>query len=59
MGLTESRETAPPLCGLEGRLGHILGRQPLGDILLRVGKLVANGDPLDPDILQADAIPRE
>lgn len=59
MPLSESRETAHPLCGLEGRLGRILGRHPLGEFPLRVLELVANGDPFDPDILQADAIPRK
>ena len=40
-------------------LSYILGRHPLGDCSLCVWELVANGDPFDPNILQADAIPRE
>jgi hypothetical protein len=59
MRLSESRETAPPLCGLEGRLDHILGQHPLGEFPPRVSKPVANGGPFDLDILQADAVPRE
>ena len=54
MGLSESRETASPLCGLEGRLDHILGQHPLGDFLLRVCKLLANADLFDPNILQVE-----
>jgi hypothetical protein len=59
MLMGESRETAPPLCGLEGRRGNILGRHPLSKFLLRMLELVANDNPFDPDILQAGAIPRE
>lgn len=59
MRLSESSETAHPLCGLEGRLGRILGRHPLGESPLRVCRRVANSDPFDPDRLQANAIPRE
>ncbi len=59
MGHGESSETAPPLCGLEGRLGHILERHPLGEFPPHVSKPVANGGPFDPDILQVDATLRE